>query len=277
MKAYLVRSVLLAIFVSGGLLVGSSLADAQLTPTCVDPVSEAQCMIQQGDLHIFAWNVLGDAEVDLALSVYNRTPDDALATLTFACVSNGVIVDIDGYDVTRVIGVEEVDSGFKMTVSAVVMDQYNCDPSVVSHNGACDTYNYVVKGTVEGSDNPSAMLGDASLTCMLNPPTPTTTTSTTTVATGGGTTFWDVGLDHLFYAPIERMDELGLTKGCGTTELEGIGEVRLLFCPDRSVSRAEMATFLRRTLPDLPIVKERVDFKDDDGMNLTGFHAGCLV
>ena len=47
-----------------------------------------------------------------------------------------------------------------------------------------------------------------------------------------------------FYAPfIERLAELGVTTGCG----EGSG-----FCPDRSVSRAQMAVFLSRAykLPD---------------------------
>ncbi len=47
-----------------------------------------------------------------------------------------------------------------------------------------------------------------------------------------------------FYAPfIERMADLGITAGCG----DGSG-----FCPDRSVTRAEMAVFLSRAyrLPD---------------------------
>ena len=49
-----------------------------------------------------------------------------------------------------------------------------------------------------------------------------------------------------FYAPfVERMAELGVTGGCG----DGSG-----FCPDRSVSRAQMAAFLSRAyrLPDGP-------------------------
>ena len=49
-----------------------------------------------------------------------------------------------------------------------------------------------------------------------------------------------------FYAPfIERMAELGVTGGCG----DGSG-----FCPDRSVTRAQMAAFLSRAyrLPDGP-------------------------
>ena len=49
-----------------------------------------------------------------------------------------------------------------------------------------------------------------------------------------------------FYAPfIERMAELGVTGGCG----DGSG-----FCPDRNVSRAQMAAFLSRAyrLPDGP-------------------------
>ena len=49
-----------------------------------------------------------------------------------------------------------------------------------------------------------------------------------------------------FYAPfIERMAELGVTQGCG----DGSG-----FCPDRTVTRAEMAAFVSRAydLPDGP-------------------------
>ena len=49
-----------------------------------------------------------------------------------------------------------------------------------------------------------------------------------------------------FYAPfIERMAELGVTTGCG----DGTG-----FCPDRNVTRAQMAVFLSRAyeLPDGP-------------------------
>ena len=51
------------------------------------------------------------------------------------------------------------------------------------------------------------------------------------------TTFADVEADS-FYAPfIERMAELDVTRGCG----DGSG-----FCPDRTVSRAQMAAFLSR-------------------------------
>ena len=57
--------------------------------------------------------------------------------------------------------------------------------------------------------------------------------------------FDDVDIDS-FYAPfIERMFDLGVTQGCG----DGSG-----FCPDRNVTRAEMAVFLARAynLPDGP-------------------------
>ena len=57
--------------------------------------------------------------------------------------------------------------------------------------------------------------------------------------------FSDVDVDS-FYAPfIERMFEIGVTRGCG----DGSG-----FCPDRPVTRAEMAVFLSRAydLPDGP-------------------------
>ena len=57
--------------------------------------------------------------------------------------------------------------------------------------------------------------------------------------------FDDVDPDG-FYAPfIERMADLGVTRGCGD---------RSGFCPDRNVSRAQMAAFLSRAyqLPDGP-------------------------
>ncbi len=59
------------------------------------------------------------------------------------------------------------------------------------------------------------------------------------------TRFDDIDADG-FHAPfIERMAELGVTRGCG----DGSG-----FCPDRNVTRAEMAVFLSRAynLPDGP-------------------------
>ena len=60
-----------------------------------------------------------------------------------------------------------------------------------------------------------------------------------------GTRFDDVDAAS-FHAPfIERMAELGITRGCG----DGSG-----FCPDRHVTRAQMAAFLSRaySLPDGP-------------------------
>jgi len=60
----------------------------------------------------------------------------------------------------------------------------------------------------------------------------------------------DVRFDDIdassFHAPfVERLAELGVTEGCG----DGSG-----FCPDQTVSRAEMAVFLARAyeLPDGP-------------------------
>lgn len=59
------------------------------------------------------------------------------------------------------------------------------------------------------------------------------------------TRFDDVDADSFHAAFIERMAELGVTEGCG----DGSG-----FCPDRSVSRAQMAAFLSRAykLPEGP-------------------------
>ena len=63
--------------------------------------------------------------------------------------------------------------------------------------------------------------------------------------------FDDVDADGFHAAFIERMADLGVTRGCG----DGSG-----FCPDEAVSRAHMAAFLSRAyeLPDGPVT----DFSD---------------
>ena len=57
-------------------------------------------------------------------------------------------------------------------------------------------------------------------------------------------TFADVPADYWAYGWIERFYTLGVTTGCGTDE-----QGRLVFCPDRGVTRAEMAVFLMRAYP----------------------------
>ena len=56
-------------------------------------------------------------------------------------------------------------------------------------------------------------------------------------------TFADVPDDYWAYAPIERFAARGITTGCGTND-----QGRRVYCPDRNVTRAEMAVFLDRTL-----------------------------
>ena len=46
------------------------------------------------------------------------------------------------------------------------------------------------------------------------------------------------------YAFIEQFAQLGITTGCGTDD-----RGRRLYCPDRNVTRAEMAVFLIRAYP----------------------------
>ena len=60
-----------------------------------------------------------------------------------------------------------------------------------------------------------------------------------------GTRFEDVDADGFFAPFIERMAELGFTAGCGDGTT---------YCPERSVTRAQMAVFLSRaySLPDGP-------------------------
>ncbi|MEZ0343288.1 MAG: S-layer homology domain-containing protein, partial [Caldimicrobium sp.] len=50
--------------------------------------------------------------------------------------------------------------------------------------------------------------------------------------------FQDVSPNHQLFKYIQRLKELGITKGCNS---EGT-----LFCPDKPVTRAEMAVFFWR-------------------------------
>jgi hypothetical protein len=61
------------------------------------------------------------------------------------------------------------------------------------------------------------------------PPTPT------------GQTFADVPPSYWAYAYIEQFAKLGITTGCGTNEAG-----QRIYCPDRGVTRAEMAVFIDR-------------------------------
>ena len=84
--------------------------------------------------------------------------------------------------------------------------------------------------------------------------------------------FTDVPTDHLFAGEVVGLNALGITGGCTSVD----------FCPDRSVTRAEMAAFLVRAL-DLPAALGD-PFSDDDGHALeaeiaslaaSGISSGC--
>ena len=84
--------------------------------------------------------------------------------------------------------------------------------------------------------------------------------------------FGDVLTDHLFAGEVVGLNALGITGGCTSAD----------FCPDRSVTRAEMAAFLVRAL-DLPAASGD-PFSDDDGHVLeaeiaslaaSGITSGC--
>ena len=88
-----------------------------------------------------------------------------------------------------------------------------------------------------------------------------------------GTRFADVDGSHRWAAPIERFAELGVTTGCG----DGTN-----YCPDATVSRAEMASFLVRAF-ELPAA-EPAGFGDiagdfhEDNINrvaAAGITTGC--
>ena len=54
-------------------------------------------------------------------------------------------------------------------------------------------------------------------------------------------TFRDVPPTHVFYRDVERIAELGITRGCNPPTND-------LYCPDDVVTRGQMAAFLNRTL-----------------------------
>ena len=85
--------------------------------------------------------------------------------------------------------------------------------------------------------------------------------------------FVDVASDHPFSGEITGLKALGISDGCGTGD----------FCPDREVTRAEMAAFLTRAL-DLPPILGGGIYEDDDGhaleaeiasLQAAGITTGC--
>lgn len=67
--------------------------------------------------------------------------------------------------------------------------------------------------------------------------------------------FTDVADDNPHQADIEWLAAEGLTKGCNPP-------VNDRFCPDEPLSRGQTAAFLRRSLPDLPVVAKHSGFRD---------------
>jgi len=57
-------------------------------------------------------------------------------------------------------------------------------------------------------------------------------------------TFADVPTSHPQYGYIEALVALGVTTGCGTN-----AQGQRVYCPDRGVTRAEMAVFIVRAFP----------------------------
>jgi alpha-tubulin suppressor-like RCC1 family protein len=70
-------------------------------------------------------------------------------------------------------------------------------------------------------------------------------------------TFADVPTDYWAYAAIEAFAQLGITTGCGTDDLG-----RRVFCPDRGVTRAEMAAFIDRAKGQTELSSATATFAD---------------
>ncbi len=61
----------------------------------------------------------------------------------------------------------------------------------------------------------------------------------------------------VFEFDVEWMAGVDITQGCNPP-------INDLFCPNRTVTRGQMAAFLHRALPALPEVRSSIDFTDDD-------------
>ncbi|HLU30619.1 MAG TPA: S-layer homology domain-containing protein, partial [Acidimicrobiia bacterium] len=96
------------------------------------------------------------------------------------------------------------------------------------------------------------------------------------LATGAATDFRDDnGL--VFESDVEWLSATGVTRGCNPPTNDR-------FCPHDTVTRAQMAAFLHRALPDLVTDAGSVDFVDDNGsvfeadiewLAATGVTRGC--
>jgi len=73
----------------------------------------------------------------------------------------------------------------------------------------------------------------------------------------GRQTFADVPPSYWAYGLIERFYTLGITTGCGNDD-----QGRLLYCPDRGVTRAEMAVFIDRAKGFTQLNSATPTFKD---------------
>ena len=84
-------------------------------------------------------------------------------------------------------------------------------------------------------------------------------------ASVSATRFSDVDGSHVFAAFIERFAEMGVTSGCATDPLR--------YCPDKPVTRAQMATFLVRAFALEPAGAAGFVDVDDGGTHDAGIDA----
>ena len=95
-------------------------------------------------------------------------------------------------------------------------------------------------------------------------------------AASSGTGFGDVDYDEWWVPYVERLADLGISRGCGT--------VPLRFCPDAVVTRAQMATFLVRAFdieeaPSSGFVdtEDSVHEANIDALAAAAITAGCAT
>ncbi|MBK5267601.1 MAG: S-layer homology domain-containing protein [Acidimicrobiia bacterium] len=113
----------------------------------------------------------------------------------------------------------------------------------MSYTSGVDASGRVLVGSSTSDGTSQLVLWDIDLSAVPPPP--------------GSSGFIDIA-GSVFVADIEWLAATGITKGCNPP-------ANTLFCPNNPVTRGQMAAFLHRALPGLPLVRAAVDFTDDDG------------
>lgn len=150
------------------------------------------------------------------------------------------------------------------TLAAVFEFSWVSDMEVIERNASGSARTVAVSGIRSGRPVVETLTGVAVRSAL--------SLRSTTFDITANARFDDVPTDHQFAGEVVGLDALAVTTGCSPTE----------FCPDRTVTRAEMAAFLTRALGLVPSGSD--PFTDDDEHGLeaeigalaaSGITSGC--